>query len=249
MKTFVINLERNPERLAAIGARLDGLGIAYERIRAIDGRAFGAEELKKHVRQFRWWCAFGVKATPAQVGCAMSHASIYRKMVEEEISAACIFEDDASLGSAAKRVIDGVAPFLETARPRVVLLSDHSRDKTSPLLTFDDIEARSGEDVRLEPRKGEWGAEAYCINLAAARRLIEYNTPIAVMCDEWARFRKEGVIELSGALPPVAVQNREAFASTIKEPKRKRSAGELALRAVGRTLDEVFSLCGRIVRR
>ncbi len=35
---YVINLDRRPDRLAAIAADLDRLGLPFERIKAVDGQ-------------------------------------------------------------------------------------------------------------------------------------------------------------------------------------------------------------------
>lgn len=45
MQTFVINLDRHPERLASIRRQLQELGIVHERIAAVDGVSLSQQQL------------------------------------------------------------------------------------------------------------------------------------------------------------------------------------------------------------
>ncbi len=247
MKAYVINLDRNPERMEAIGSRLDSLGIAYERVRAVDGAALSEEERRRAVRGLRWLCANGERVRPPQIGCALSHKAAYEKMLAEGEPVCCVLEDDAAFGSAAARVLGEVERFLDPDRAQVVLLSDHSKDVRGQSLSIDDVERLSGEDVRIERREGEWGAEAYCITRAAAKRILARNYPLVVPCDSWRRFRKMGYVELYGSYPPVATQNRASFASNINVGRGRRRRIHLwPLRAAGLAVDGVVSALERL---
>ena len=97
MKTFLINLDREKARLSATDAQLKRLRIDYERIPAVYGKTLPADVLHDAVDHFRWWCAIGWPVSPGQIGCAMSHYAIYRRMMYENIPVACVFEDDVLL--------------------------------------------------------------------------------------------------------------------------------------------------------
>lgn len=201
MKTFLINLDQEKERLAAADAQLKRLGIAYERIPAVYGKGLSDDVLRSAINRFRWWCAIGWPVSPGQIGCAMSHYAIYRRMIRENIPVACIFEDDVLLDERARTVVDFVEAHLDENKARVVLLSDHTgRARTDPSASFEILGA-----------KQDLYAEGYVLTLCAARELLKANWPMQVPCDHWKRWVKRGAIELFHAYPTVCSQNRVDF--------------------------------------
>ena len=118
MTAFLINLDRHPDRLTAAQDRLSQAGVRAERVSAVDGIALSPSARRAAVARFRALLARGRLYTPGQIGCALSHHAIYRRMVAEGIPAALILEDDvlplpgfpASL-AAAEKTVDASRPF------------------------------------------------------------------------------------------------------------------------------------------
>lgn len=84
---YVINLDRRPDRLEAITADLDRLGLQFERIQAIDG-----EELPDRQSPVRL-------LTTAEWGCLASHCLALKQFLATPHPAALILEDDAGVAS------------------------------------------------------------------------------------------------------------------------------------------------------
>ena len=78
MKTFVINLAKNNDRMLIMHAQLKRLGIKYERVDALYGKDMDSESKCRAVRTFRWHCAIGRRARDSEIGCALSHYKIYQ---------------------------------------------------------------------------------------------------------------------------------------------------------------------------
>ena len=97
MRVFVINLARRRERMEFMRSQFHRLNVDFERVEAIDGAALPASEIERSVNRFRWHCAQGYRARNGEIGCALSHQSIYHRMIDENIAAACIVEDDVTL--------------------------------------------------------------------------------------------------------------------------------------------------------
>ncbi|MFM9107485.1 MAG: glycosyltransferase family 25 protein [Chloroflexota bacterium] len=99
---FVINLDRAPERLGPVLARLAAAGFTdVRRVRGVDGLV--PAELAAA------WAAFGnpyfrddnrpdalLPGKPGMQGAYLSHALLWRRIVEENIPFCTIFEDDAA---------------------------------------------------------------------------------------------------------------------------------------------------------
>jgi hypothetical protein len=95
---YVINLDREPARLASMAAQLDGLGLGWQRVAARDrlredmaaaALAFGAQP-----------GAGPFPATPGDFCCSLTHRDIWQRTASDEAPGAVILEDDARLSPA-----------------------------------------------------------------------------------------------------------------------------------------------------
>jgi glycosyl transferase family 25 len=91
MKRFVINLKRRPDRLEQFFQRCPYPRETLEVIEAFDGK-FPLNESKKERKLLK---KFPSCRQPGAVGCSISHLRIWKKMINENIPIATIFEDDA----------------------------------------------------------------------------------------------------------------------------------------------------------
>ena len=90
----LINLDRSPERLATMSARLAGLGWAFERMPAVDGRAI---DWRHHpdVDERGFERAQGRRLQPGDVGCYLSHLAALRRFLDSPARHLLVLEDDA----------------------------------------------------------------------------------------------------------------------------------------------------------
>ena len=92
--TFLINLDRSPERLAAMASQLDVLNMPFTRIAAVDGRTIKVED---RVDTHRYRRRHGREVRAAEVGCYLSHLAAMQAFLATDASHALILEDDATL--------------------------------------------------------------------------------------------------------------------------------------------------------
>lgn len=102
----VINLARNPERLAHMAAELGRLGLAWQRFEAVD---------RLRESEARLTAAFGTgrlardyPATPGDMACSLSHQRLWQAIAAGPAEAAVVLEDDA-------RLAEGFADFADEA--------------------------------------------------------------------------------------------------------------------------------------
>lgn len=88
---FLVNLDRQPQRLRFMQAQLGALGITPIRIPAVNGRD-PAERARAAAASY-------APLSPGEVGCFESHRRLWQKMVDEGISAALVIEDDVIVAS------------------------------------------------------------------------------------------------------------------------------------------------------
>ena len=199
---FLINLDRHPDRLAAAQTRLAQAGVKAERVAGVDGAALPPAARRAAVARFHALLARGCFYTPGQIGCTLSHNAIYRRMVNENIPAALVFEDDVLLTPDFPAALAAAEKAVDLARPQVFLFSDG---------TYPPLSRADGAFTRATC--GDC-AVGYLITLPAARELLRINSPMVVMIDSWPRFAARDHIELYRATPATASQDH-AFQSVV----------------------------------
>lgn len=82
--TFLINLDRRPDRLSEATAQLKRVGIDFTRYSAVDGRNIDKVFCERVNRYL----------SGTELACLFSHINIWKKAIQEDISEIAIFEDD-----------------------------------------------------------------------------------------------------------------------------------------------------------
>ena len=118
MRAFLINLDRNPERLAFMRGQLDRLGIPFERFPAVYGRELSPEARAKGFSRVRSFIASKKRLSDAEIGVAMSHVGCCRRMVEANDRYALVLEDDVVLSDRFAETLSRVEAFLNPGRPQ-----------------------------------------------------------------------------------------------------------------------------------
>lgn len=106
IKSYLINMQRSGDRLQAMSARLDALGLPFERIAAVDGATLTDEQIADFVRERPLegsGDAFSTgprKWTASNIGCFLSHQAAWRIAADSDDAYTAIFEDDMHLSDA-----------------------------------------------------------------------------------------------------------------------------------------------------
>ena len=198
MKVYLINLDSEKKRFATADAQFKRLNVTFERIPGVYGKKLQQKERDNAFNRFRWWCAVGRPVRDGEIGCALSHYSIYKQMRDEPV---CILEDDVVLDSRFKEVLEYVEHQIDIDKSQVILLSNHSKD------------IPKDNNIHIEHAKRDMYAEGYVITPKAAHALLKANLPLQCPCDWWGRWVRRGVIELYHAYPPVCSQNQAQYIS------------------------------------
>jgi glycosyl transferase family 25 len=90
LKTFVVNLDRRPDRMSKFTEQKEPDFLKYNRFSAVDGsKLVPTSQLQQIFENNDYNMRSGM------VGCAMSHIKLYIQLLQEEnVDAYCIFEDD-----------------------------------------------------------------------------------------------------------------------------------------------------------
>jgi len=216
MRAFLINLDRNKARFEQACAQLDSLHIAYERFPAVDGKALSYQARNRHVARFRARLARLNKLTPGEVGCTLSHLFIYKKMVEERIPIALIFEDDILLSRQFPRALAKVSLSADVSKPQVFLFT-WSQSQS--------IDVHDNCEFKIARVPSALRADAYVITLPAAKAIFNINYPVVTMNDWWGRWRRRNLIDLFRVVPTTSTQRQGEFTSDVTPHKSRALSG------------------------
>lgn len=174
LQTWVINLDRAPDRLARIGAQLRRLGLPFERLPAIDGRALTAEQ-RAALDAPTYRRRHGMEPIAGELGCTLSHVEAIRRFLAGPASFALVLEDDVLLGDSLPAVLRALIACPQ--RWDMVKLSAVHSGTPVPV-------ADLGAGHRLAVMLSRCtGASAYLINRRAAAAYLEGLLPMTLPYD------------------------------------------------------------------
>lgn len=90
---FVINLESAIDRRESITQQMNKYNLNFEFIKAVDKNHL-TETQRKYYSEEESILDFGRGLTDGEIACALSHYSIFEKILKENIKTAIVFEDD-----------------------------------------------------------------------------------------------------------------------------------------------------------
>lgn len=204
MKIFVINLKDSTHRRLKMEGQLTALNLEYEFIEAVDGRILSDEEIAKLARKTNY--AF----LPGEIGCALSHQKIYKKMIDEHIEQALILEDDVILEKRLEQILAKIQ--LPKHQPNVVLLSRVNKYyKKETCKIFDAFTLNKTQHATT--------AHSYIINNKGAQSLLEALFPVWMVADKWSFFEDLSLLNVHSVVPHPVSLSSESNVSTINSIK------------------------------
>ena len=210
---FVINLDFEVERKAFMAQQLQAAGIPFEIVAAVKGKALAPAAVSTVYDEQQTLKTQGKPLSLGEIGCALSHLSIYRTMREKNTPASLVLEDDALLHPDLSKVLQPLAERIAAeTRPVVYLLTHLIRYKRSPALPV-------ATGYALHPMVDACCAHGYLINNAAAKEMLQLFSPITYPIDAWKRIAETNRIRIYGLNPYVIGHSTLAKDSNIEQAR------------------------------
>lgn len=183
--TFIISLPKDKNRREYLERQLQKLAIPFSVIEAVHGESLSAEELEASYDRKKAIDLFNRELSKGEIGCALSHMSIYKRMIAEDIPYAMIFEDDARiLDDDLPAILSTLAQRFADRTPVAVLLNHVRRYDGSTGLQLDDTRCI------YDAYRGVC-AHGYFVTKAAAEILARNLYPVYVVADKWEYFQEQ----------------------------------------------------------
>ena len=98
LKCFIIHLQRAVKRKENVQTIISNLKLETEVVNAVDGNELTFDEISKYLSETNLHKPnYPFKINNGEIGCFLSHRSVWKKIVEEKIKYALIFEDDIKI--------------------------------------------------------------------------------------------------------------------------------------------------------
>jgi len=151
---YIINLDRRPDRIQVLGAKLKNANLQYTRISAIDGKKFSnLTDLAKSAGYADLLCLGDKKrhGHEGHTGCYLSHLKCWRQFLNEsKYDKLLVLEDDADFKqSNFASILDGLS------RNQVDFIWLNSRKE-------------DGNKFLEKDKMPDWGTQGYFLNKTAA---------------------------------------------------------------------------------
>lgn len=229
-KTFVINLDSNPERLHSITKQCERLGLSFERISAIRGRDLTLDEKDNVYQVDANKQSYDSLLTDGEIGCYLSHIHCWKKIVDEELDYALILEDDAEL-------LDSLPKYISELEKKITLwdyieLSHGSKVRSACQSYSLDNGLAWVKRLRLNST-----TTAQLVSYQGAKRLLSSATPIKRPVDIDLQFWYEKSIRCF-SVEPFPVRTAD-FASDINAMGRKSRNSSLYRRFIWQTKHKI----------
>ena len=174
LRTWVINLDRAPDRLARISGRLEELGLSWARLPAVDARAMTPEQ-RAALDEPAFCRKHGMTPLLGELGCYLSHVQAMRLFVASEAEFALVLEDDVLLHDSLPAVLRGL--MAHPQRWDVAKLSAVHRGTPVPYL-----EVSPGHQLAVMLSRCT-GSSAYLMNRRAATAYARGLLPMSLPYD------------------------------------------------------------------
>jgi GR25 family glycosyltransferase involved in LPS biosynthesis len=208
-KAFILHLERAHAREATVQSLRASMAIESEVLAAVDGAHLTPQEVDQVYARRRFRPHYPFPLTRTEVGVFLSHRAAWRRIVDDALDFAFIFEDDAQVDPAAFAALVEFVTLERRAWDYVLLPAQPIRNGTP-------IASRGGLSL-LRPDTPPLRAIAQIVSLAAAKRLLERTLPFDRPIDTLMQMTWVTGQPLLVASPsPVRDVSRETGGSTVQ---------------------------------
>ena len=202
---YVVTIKRNSERQHKISSLLNQYNLLFSFIEGVDGEQLDSEKLKQVFDRHKSNQRLGYDLTKNEIACSLSHIKALKIFIEDDKQDyVLILEDDIVILN-----LDTYYDALENLPDKMnwdVLYFGYQNKNNKmpfsvfikwkfiyPVLIFFKIKNYYLKKIRLifdSSYNKHWmrlgshnGAYAYIVNKKAARKIIDYNTPLFVQAD------------------------------------------------------------------
>jgi glycosyl transferase, family 25 len=208
-KAFILHLERASSRAATVQSLRASMAIESKVLAAVDGALLSQQEVDQAYARRLFQPTYPFPLTRTEVGVFLSHRLAWRRIVDDALDFAFIFEDDAEIDPAAFAALVEFATLERPAWDYVLLPATPIRNGTP-------VASRGGLTLMC-PDAPPLRAIAQIVSHAAATRLLDRTLPFDRPIDTLMQMTWiTGQPVLVASPSPIRDVSRETGGSTVQ---------------------------------
>ncbi len=182
---FIINLKKDIQKRAYMKSLCDQFTLHYEFIDAVDGTMLSNEESLQIYDPKKTIKNIGRELSRGEIGCALSHKTIYEKILHDDIEISLILEDDIDFNLELLTLLDLKNEFQQNWE--LVLLGHHtgySRNVDTTASIWNQMQLTEKYKLVRPCEKG-YGTYGYLITKSGAKKLLNHLNVIERPIDDY----------------------------------------------------------------
>ncbi|QPW26368.1 glycosyltransferase family 25 protein [Edwardsiella ictaluri] len=229
MKTFIISLKDEVARRNSISDRLHHHD--FEFFDAVDLRVASDDVLSavkcKNINYKH--PAIREHMTKGELGCALSHMQLYKKIVDDNLAFARVIEDDAVILNHDEKILNDFILALETKNiDWDIMLLGYSKLKACDSFGFylkepiKNIVKSGAYSLGIPFRNWTCGTVGYLVSQSGAKKMIN-NAAFGKVCtvaDDWLFFEKNYNLKILHIRPLIVLEDFESYESSIETDRK-----------------------------
>lgn len=244
MKNFVISLKSESKRRNHIISEFNARKVKFNFFNAFTP-LIAEKEVKKMGLIYN-----SKTMTSGEVACLMSHVAIWKKIIDENISYACIFEDDIILSSDAGKFLSST----DWINPKINIIKIEKFNKRV-LLSNINIESPDSSRQIKQLKSKHYGCAGYILSFSAAKELMDYllKNPVLIPLDHivFEKFMPFSTGLIVQVNPAICIQNsvltstHDNFPSSLEVERRQRMK-KYKKKSVYKFMNEILRVISQI---
>ena len=169
---FIINLKKDIEKKEYMQELCQKYNLQIEFMEAVDGRALSEEAIAEVYSSKRTIDVFGRELSRGEIGCALSHKTIYEKILHDNIEIALVLEDDINFNEDIITLLNLKNTFPQNWE--LILLghhTDYSREVDTVASIWNQMQLTANYTLARPSEKG-YGTYGYLITKNGAIKLL-----------------------------------------------------------------------------
>jgi GR25 family glycosyltransferase involved in LPS biosynthesis len=168
-KAFILHLKRAVSRAPNVKELSARLPMESEVLQAVDGARLSRQDLDRAYTRHRFRPRYPFALTATEIGVFLSHRAAWRRIVDDDVEFAFIFEDDAQIDP---MQFAALIDFVTAVRP----VWDYVLLPAAPIRSGTEV-ARRGALALLQPNAPPLRAIGQIVSRTAAARLLDRTSP------------------------------------------------------------------------
>lgn len=245
LNIYVVSLKKDVKKRELISKTLEGFGLKYRFIDAVYGKDLSEDVLNSYrVKSVGKIHDRGYSMTPGEIGCTLSHINAYKDMLDNDLSWACILEDDVILDERFKDFIECFNSSSLDPKSLYLLGGQNGLKERFIVKSLKNITTVGTEKFNKTIKSEQYIYRTCCylISSCLAKKLIKLSQTSFILADDWNYLVKNSFIKniyLSGFvehpidLSESLLQNERdiALLSKISESANNKSSFYKRLKA------------------